>query len=79
MEATMLDMLWGALLLVFGIFTRYFLSVLSTLRAEDMKLHARITEIATSSVSRQELQGAIDRVLQRLDTLEDRIMHRGHD
>ena len=76
MEATMLDMLWGALLLVFGIFTRYFLSVLSTLRAEDMKLHTRITEIATSSASRQEVQGAIDRVLTRIDKMEERLMNK---
>jgi hypothetical protein len=76
MEATMLDMLWGALLLVFGIFTRYFLSVLSTLRAEDMKLHARITDIATNSVSRQEVQGAIDRVLTRIDKMEERLMNK---
>ncbi|MCP4951498.1 MAG: hypothetical protein GY922_06575, partial [Proteobacteria bacterium] len=76
MEATMLDMLWGALLLVFGIFTRYFLSVLSTLRAEDMKLHTRITDIATNSASRQEVQGAIDRVISRIDKLEERLMNK---
>ncbi len=46
------------------------------LRTEDMTLHKRITELSISAVSREEVEKAIDRILLRIDKMEERIMNR---
>jgi len=38
------------------------------------RLHARVTDLATQTVSRAELDIHIDRILDRIDKLEERLM-----
>ena len=40
------------------------------------RLHARVTDLATQTVSRQELDTHIDRILDRIDTLEQRLLNK---
>ena len=75
MEATMMvDVLLGALMLVVGFVLKRIFQLFDKLMEEDKTLHARITDVSTASVSRQELQGAIDRVLSRIDKMEERLL-----
>ena len=69
-----LSMVYGAMLLMMGWLLRRVFALLDELRKEDSKLHSRITDLATDAVSRSELNGAIDRVLTRIDKLEERLM-----
>jgi len=69
-----LSMVYGAMLLMMGWLLRRVFALLDELRKEDSKLHSRITDLATDSVSRNELQGSIDRVISRIDKLEERLM-----
>ena len=66
----MVDVLLGALMLVVGFILKRIFQLFDKLMEEDKLLHSRITDVSTESVSRTELQGAIDRVLARLDKLE---------
>tara|TARA_R100000406_G_scaffold72329_1_gene52664 strand:+ start:568 stop:801 length:234 start_codon:yes stop_codon:yes gene_type:complete len=70
----MVDVLLGALMLVVGFILKRIFQLFDKLMEEDKLLHSRITDFTTESVSRTELQGAIDRVLARLDKLEERLM-----
>ena len=70
----MVDVLLGALMLVVGFILKRIFQLFDKLMEEDKLLHSRITDVSTESVSRTELQGAIDRVLARLDKLEERLM-----
>jgi hypothetical protein len=75
MEPTvMIDILLGALMLVMGFILKRIFQLFDKLMEEDKVLHSRITDVSTESVSRQELQGAIDRVLSRLEKMEERLM-----
>jgi hypothetical protein len=38
------------------------------------RLHARVTDLATQTVSRAELDTHIDRIISRIDTLEQRLL-----
>ena len=38
------------------------------------RLHARVTDLATITVSRAELDTHIDRILDRIDKMEERLM-----
>lgn len=38
------------------------------------RLHARVTDLATVTVSRAELDTHIDRILDRIDKMEERLM-----
>ena len=69
-----LSMVYGAMLLMMGWLLRRVFALLDELRREDSKLHSRITDLATDAVSRAELNGAIDRVLARIDKMEERLM-----
>ena len=40
------------------------------------RLHARVTDLATVTVSRQELDTHIDRIISRIDTLEQRLLNK---
>ena len=40
------------------------------------RLHAIVTDLATQTVSRQELDTHIDRILDRIDTLEQRLLNK---
>jgi len=75
MEATMMvDALLGALILVVGFVLKRIFQLFDKLMEEDKTLHARITDVSTEAVSRSELQGAIDRVLSRIDKMEERLL-----
>ena len=77
MEAHLIaDIMLGALMLVVGFILKRIFVLFDKLAEEDKLLHSRITDVSTAAVSRQELQGAIDRVLARLDKLEERLMSR---
>ena len=69
-----LSMVYGAMLLMMGWLLRRVFALLDELRREDAKLHSRITDLATATASRHELQGSIDRVISRIDKLEERLM-----
>ena len=75
MEAAMMvDVLLGALMLVVGFVLKRIFQLFDKLMEEDKLLHSRITDVSTEAVSRQELQGAIDRVLSRLEKMEERLL-----
>jgi hypothetical protein len=75
MEATVvIDILLGALMLVMGFILKRIFQLFDKLMEEDKLLHSRITDLSTESVSRQEMLGAIDRVLSRIDKMEERLM-----
>ena len=70
----MIDILLGALMLVMGFILKRIFQLFDKLMEEDKLLHSRITDLSTESVSRQEMLGAIDRVLSRIDKMEERLM-----
>ena len=70
----MVDVLLGSLILIMGFILKRIFILFDKLAEEDKLLHSRVTDVTTESVSRTELQGAIDRVLARLDKLEERLM-----
>jgi len=75
MEGTvMIDILLGALMLVMGFVLKRIFQLFDKLMEEDKLLHSRITDVSVEGVSRAELQGAIDRVLSRIDKMEERLM-----
>ncbi len=75
MELTILiDMLLGMMLLITGFVLKRIFYLFDNLMKEDKILHDRITKVATDAVSRTELNGAIDRVLTRIDKMEERLM-----
>jgi hypothetical protein len=75
MEVTILiDALLGMMLLITGFVLKRIFYLFDNLMKEDKVLHDRITQVATESVSRTELNGAIDRVLSRIDKMEERLM-----
>ncbi len=77
MDAPMvIDTLLGVLILIMGFVLKRIFHLFDALMKEDKLLHNRVTELATAAVSRQELQGAIDRVLTRIDKMEERLMNK---
>ena len=70
------DLILGLLLMGIGVVLRRFWQLVDQLRTEDMNLHKRITELSISAVSREEVEKAIDRILLRIDKMEERIMNR---
>lgn len=72
----MTDMLFGVLMVLFGITIRRVFQLFDRLQDEDKILHNRITNLASEAVSRKELHDSIDRVLHRIDKLEERLMNK---
>ena len=70
------DLILGLLLMGIGVVLRRFWQLVDQLRTEDMTLHKRITELSIIAVSREEVEKAIDRILLRIDKMEERIMNR---
>ena len=70
----LIDSLLGLLILITGFILKRIFHLFDNLTLEDRLLHERITQVATESVSRTELNGAIDRVLNRIDKMEERLM-----
>jgi hypothetical protein len=77
MEPTILiDMLLGLVAILAGwTFKRIFV-LLDRLTQEDKVLHSRLTELATDSISRDEFQSAINRVIDKLERMENRLMEK---
>jgi len=75
MEGTvMIDVLLGSLLAIMAFLLKRIFQLFDKLMEEDKLLHSRITDVSVEGVSRTELQGAIDRVLLRIDKMEERLM-----
>ena len=74
--SVMTDMLFGILMVLFGITIRRVFQLFDRLQDEDKTLHNRITNLASEAVSRKELHDSIDRVLHRIDKLEERLMNK---
>ena len=77
MEPTFLiDMLLGFVVILAGwTFKRIFI-LLDRLTQEDKILHARLTELAKESIGRDEFQSAINRVIDKLERMESRLMEK---
>ena len=65
----MVDALMGVILFLGGWLVKRIFSQID-------RLHARVTDLATQTVSRGELDTHIQRLLDRLDTLEQRLLNR---
>jgi len=77
MDAPMvIDTLLGVLILIMGFAFKRIFHLFDSLSKEDKSIHSRVTDLATAFVSRQELQGSIDRVISRIDKLEERLMNK---
>ena len=70
------DLILGLLLMGIGVVLRRFWQLVDQLRQEDMTLHKRVTELSIIAVSREEVEKAIDRILLRIDKMEERLMNR---
>jgi len=69
-------MLLGLVAILAGwTFKRIFV-LLDRLTQEDKVLHSRLTELATDSISRDEFQSAINRVIDKLERMENRLMEK---
>jgi hypothetical protein len=77
MDSTIvIDMLLGLVAILAGwTFKRIFI-LLDRLTQEDKILHARLTELATDSIGREEFQSAINRVIDKLERMENRLMEK---
>lgn len=72
----MIDMLLGLVAILAGwTFKRIFI-LLDRLTQEDKILHARLTQLATDSIGREEFQSAINRVIDKLERMENRLMEK---
>jgi len=70
MEASMIvDFLLGAVLTLF-------MYVIKRIFVNIDRLNSRVNELATSTVSRGELDVQIDRILDRIEMLEQRLLNR---
>ena len=77
MEGQMIfDVILGLLIAGIAMMMRRFWQLVDQLRSEDAKLHQRVTDLSLKSVSRDELLQAIDRILARIDRLEERLLHK---
>jgi len=63
----MVDLLMGGVMTLGAAIVRRIFSQID-------RLHARVTDLATQTVSRAELDTHIDRILDRIDTLEQRLL-----
>jgi len=66
----------GLLMVGIAMMLRRFWQLVDQLRAEDAKLHQRITDVSLKAVTRDELLQAIDRILARIDRLEEKLLQR---
>ena len=68
------DVILGLLMVGVAMMLRRFWQLVDQLRQEDMILHKRVTELSIIAVSREEVEKAIDRILLRIDKMEERLM-----
>ncbi len=76
----MLDAVLGILILGVGMVMRRFWQLVDNLRESDMVLHNRITKVQTETLSmyvqKQDFEQAVDRILSRIDRMEETLLHR---
>ena len=76
----MLDAVLGLLMLGVGMMMRRFWQLVDNLRESDMTLHNRITKVQTETLSmyvqKQDFEQAVDRILSRIDRMEETLLHR---
>ena len=76
----MLDAVLGLLMLGVGMMMRRFWQLVDNLRESDMILHNRITKVQTETLSmyvqKQDFEQAVDRILSRIDRMEETLLHR---
>ena len=76
----MLDAVLGLLILGVGMMMRRFWQLVDNLRESDMTLHNRITKVQTENLSmyvqKQDFEQAVDRILSRIDRMEETLLHR---
>lgn len=76
----MLDAVLGLLILGVGMMMRRFWQLVDNLRESDMILHNRITKVQTETLSmyvqKQDFEQAVDRILSRIDRMEETLLHR---
>lgn len=76
----MLDAVLGILMLGIGMMMRRFWQLVDNLRESDMTLHDRITKVQTETLSmyvqKQDFEQAVDRILSRIDRMEETLLHR---
>ncbi len=76
----MLDAVLGLLMLGTGMMMRRFWQLVDNLRESDMILHNRITKVQTETLSmyvqKQDFEQAVDRILSRIDRMEETLLHR---
>jgi len=76
----MLDAVLGILMLGIGMMMRRFWQLVDNLRESDMTLHNRITKVQTETLSmyvqKQDFEQAVDRILSRIDRMEETLLHR---
>ena len=76
----MLDAVLGILILGVGMVMRRFWQLVDNLRESDMTLHNRITKVQTETLSmyvqKQDFEQAVDRILSRIDRMEETLLHR---
>tara|TARA_R100001082_G_scaffold47109_2_gene25142 strand:+ start:1748 stop:1960 length:213 start_codon:yes stop_codon:yes gene_type:complete len=65
----MVDLLMGGVMTLGAAIVRRIFSQID-------RLHARVTDLATQTVSRAELDVHIDRIISRIDTLEQRLLNK---
>ena len=75
----MFDAILGILILGIGMIMRRFWQLTDDLRASDMVLHNRITKVQTETLStyvqKQDFEQAVDRILSRIDRMEETLLH----
>jgi hypothetical protein len=59
---------------VMGFLVKRIFGLFDKLMEEDKKLHTRITNVATETPSRSELIEATDKLLTRMDRMEERLI-----
>ena len=69
------DVIFALLMVGVAMMLRRFWQLVDQLRQEDMILHKRVTELSIIAVSREEVEKAIDRILLRIDKMEERLMN----
>ena len=76
----MFDVILGIFMLGVGMMMRRFWQLVDNLRDSDMVLHNRITKVQTETLSmyvqKHDFEQAVDRILSRIDRMEETLLHR---
>ncbi len=75
-QGVFIDVILAALFAVFGIMGRRFWQLIDQLRGEDRVLHDRITKVQTGYVQKADFDTAVDRILNRIDKMEEKLLHK---